>query len=95
MNKQQHIFIWIGISLLTFMAIAFDSKLVWVVAAIALIGECVFICKSKQLSTAHWILLISAIVMFLIALLSSLPRQKLNFLLGPERHRSRRIGFVR
>ena len=78
MNKQQHIFIWIGIALLTFMATVFESKLIWVIAAIALIGESVFLCKSKKLSTAQWILLILAIVVFIIALLYSLP-PKMDF----------------
>ena len=96
MNKQQHIFIWIGIALLTFMAITFDSKLIWVIAAIALIGESVFLCRSKELSTAHWILLILAIVIFLIALISSLPRRKRRELLRlpPPPRRTRGTKFA-
>ncbi len=73
MNKQQHIFVWIGIALLVFMAIVFGSKLIWVVAVVTLIGESVFICKSNKLSKGQWALLILAIVVFLIALVSSLP----------------------
>ena len=74
MNKQQHMFIWIGIALLIFVAVVFESKFIWVISAIALIGESVLVCKSKEPSTGHWILLLLAILFFVFVLLSSLPK---------------------
>ena len=73
MNKQQHIFIWIGIALLVFMAIVFESNVLWVISSIALIGELVFICKGNKLYAWHWVLLFLAIVVFIIVFLFSLP----------------------
>ena len=66
MNKQQHIFIWIGIAVLTYMAIIFESKFIWVISAITLIGESVLLCKSKKLSTINVMMLILAIIVFVV-----------------------------
>ena len=86
MNKQQHIFIWIGIALLTFMAVVFESKFIWVISAIALMSESVFVCKSKKLSTAQYILLLLAIIVFVLVFLLSLPRSnKLSLRPSPNR----------
>ena len=68
MNKQQHVFVWTGIALITFMAIVFESKLIWVIAAIALTAESVYLCKGKELSSRKLVLLVLAIIIFFIAL---------------------------
>ena len=47
MNKLQHFFIWVGIALIAFMAIALDNPLFWLVAAVVLIGEIILLCNNK------------------------------------------------
>ena len=55
MNTTQHIFICIGIAIITLMAITLGSTLFWLVAAIALISESVMICKnSSKASVQLW-----------------------------------------
>ena len=75
MNKAQHIFIWVGIGLLTFMAISFDSTLTWLIAALALIAESIYLCKN--LSGKKIVLLILAILIFVIIFINSLPHPKI------------------
>ena len=74
MNKQQHIFIWIGIALLVFMAIVFRSNVLWVISSIALIAESVLLCKGKKLSAIDLMMLVLAIVVFVVIFLASLPK---------------------
>lgn len=72
MNTKQHILIYIGILLITFMAIALDSTLFWLVAAVALISESVLLCKdNKPLSGRKIFLLCLSIFIFVILFLSS------------------------
>ena len=71
MNKFQHIFIYLGIALLTFMAIALDSTLFWLVAAIGLIAESVWLCKDKSLSDNKFFLLFLSILFFIILFIYS------------------------
>ena len=47
MNKLQHFFVWVGIALIAFMAIALDNPLFWLVAAVVLFGEIILLCNNK------------------------------------------------
>ncbi len=86
MNKQQHFFIWTGIALITFMAILLASTLFWLIAALALIGECVWLCKDKSLSDNKRILLFLSILVFVILFIcSSDIRREIQFQLGFRR----------
>lgn len=79
MNTQQHILIYVGITLITFMAIVTDSTLFWLVAAVALIGESVWLCKnSSKASVQLWdvnfrvlFLLFLSIIVFVVLFLCS------------------------
>lgn len=71
MNKTQHFFIYTGIALITFMAIMLDSTLLWLAAAVALIGESVYLCKDKPLSDNKLILLFLSILIFAILFIYS------------------------
>ena len=67
MNTKQHILIYVGITLITFMAIVTDSTLFWLVAAVALIGESVWLCKGdRPLSGRKIVLLCLSIFIFVI-----------------------------
>ena len=69
MNKKQHVFIWVGITLMTFIAILLDSSAFWLVAAMALIGESVLLCKN-ELSRWKLVLLCLVIVCFVVLFVS-------------------------
>jgi len=72
MNTKQHILIYVGITLITFMAIVTDSTLFWLVAAVALIGESVWLCKGdRPLSGRKIVLLCLSIFIFVILFLRS------------------------
>jgi len=72
MNTKQHILIYVGITLITFMAIVTDSNLFWLVAAVALIGESIWLCKSdRPLSVREKSLLCLSIFVFVILVLCS------------------------
>lgn len=71
MNIAQHFFIYIGVILITFMAIMLDSTLLWLVAAISLIGESIWICKNKSLDFRIIFLLFLFIIVFVILFLNS------------------------
>lgn len=94
MNKKQHFFVWIGIALITFMAIIFDSKLMWLVAAIGLITESIYICKDEHLSfwdrkvTLLWL----SILLFLILFInSSTLKREIEHHMGIRSHTSTKI----
>lgn len=91
MNKKQHSFIWIGIALVTFMAIMFDSKLMWLVAAIALIAESIYICKDETLSLweGKGVFLWLGILLFLILFIkSSTLKREIEIIMGIRSHTS-------
>ncbi len=71
MNKRQHFFIWAGIALITFMAILLASTLFWLIAALTLIGESIWLCKDESLSDNKRFLLFIAIVIFAILFINS------------------------
>lgn len=71
MNTAQHFFIYIGILLITFMAIVLDSTLFWLVAIVSLISESVWICKNKSLDFRVIFLLFLSIIVFVVLFLSS------------------------
>jgi len=83
MNRPQHIFIWIGIILLMLIAIKFESKPIWLIPAIGLIGECVYLCKDivlpkgniiesiKAMPLRFWILLFCIIIFIIIFLIAT------------------------
>lgn len=72
MNTKQHILIYVGITLITFMAIVTDSTLFWLVAAVALIGESVWLCQDdRPLTQLKITLLALSIFVFVILFLCS------------------------
>ena len=76
MNKKQHFFIWVGIALLTIMAITLESKLTWLVAAMLLIAESVYLCKDAKFSDREVFFLILAILVFFILFIKFLPGRR-------------------
>ena len=71
MNIKQHFFIYVGIMLITFMAIMIDSTLLWLVAAMVLISESVWLCKNKSIESRELFFLCLSIVIFVILFISS------------------------
>ncbi len=71
MNTKQHLFIYIGIMLITFMAIMLDSTFFWLVAAVALISESVWQCKYEPLSYKKLTILCLSILIFIILFIYS------------------------
>jgi len=87
LNKMQHFFIWIGIVLFTFMAIAIDSTLFWLVATVGLISESVWLCKDEPLSERKKTLLILSVLIFTILFIY---KDDIRRELGFRRHASAR-----
>ena len=71
MNTVQHIFICIGIAIITFMAIILDSSLFWLVATVFLIGEAVLLCKNNSTDTGKLLVLLLSVFVFVFLFLCS------------------------
>ncbi len=82
MNNIQHGFVWVGICLITFMAVALDNTLFWLVAAVALISECVLLCKNEKLDDKKWALLVIVIICFVLLFIAKDIQEEIRVLIG-------------
>jgi membrane protein implicated in regulation of membrane protease activity len=89
MNATQHIFICIGVVIITIMAITMDSTLLWLVAAVFLIGESVLLCKNNSTDAGKLLVLLLSIFVFVfLFLFSNVIRKELRKELGLGSSRS-------